>query len=95
MPTSTSINQETQRRQIAGFGAQIPFGAIHEPGCYISNMTGRLIRIPEDAVKAGRSPLIEVVGRSPMMVTRISNDPYLSLTKARMLASDCDVMVNF
>lgn len=95
MPVSTSINQETQRRQVASFGTQIPFGAISEPGCYISNLTGRLIRIPEDALKVGRSPVIEVVSRSPMMVTRISTDPYLSLTKARMLASDCDVMVNF
>jgi hypothetical protein len=29
------------------------------------------------------------------MVTRISDDPYVSLTKARMIAADLDLPVNF
>lgn len=73
----------------------MPFDEVEEPGAYISNWTGHLIRIPEDGLKLGRSPLIEIRSRERMMVTKLSNDPYLTLTKARMIAADLDLEVNF
>ena len=78
-----------------GFGTQIPFEAINEAGCYVCNWSGHLIRVPEDAVKPGRSPLLSIKGTEPLFVTRLSYDPYVPLSKARMLAADCDVIVNF
>ncbi len=78
-----------------GYGTQIPFGAINEPGCYICNWSGHLLRVPWDGVKPGRSPLINMVGTETLFVTRICNDPYVPVTKARMLAAECDCAVNF
>lgn len=78
-----------------GFGMQIPFEAINEPGCYVCNWSGHLIRVPEDAVKPGRSPLLSIKGTETLFVTRLSGDPYLPVSKARMLAADCDAVVNF
>ena len=78
-----------------GYGTQIPFGAINEPGCYICNWSGHLLRVPDDAIKPGRSPVINMVGCDQLFVTRISNDPFVPVTKARMLAANCDVTVNF
>jgi hypothetical protein len=46
-------------------------------------------------VAQGRSPLINIVGPGDMFVTKISENPYIPLTKARLLASNCDVCVNF
>jgi hypothetical protein len=77
------------------YTAQVPFEEITEPGCYLSNWTGHLIRVPEDAVKAGRSPVLEILGKEPMIVTKISDDPFMTLTKARMIAADLDLAVNF
>jgi len=77
------------------FGAQLPFEGINEPGCYICNWTGHLLRIPEDGLKAGRTPGIEMSAREPLFVTRLSDNPYLPVSKARLLAADCDVPVNF
>jgi hypothetical protein len=76
-------------------GAQIPFEAITQPGCYLSNWTGHLIRVPDDGLKAGRSPVIDIRGKEAMFVTKLSDDPYLTLTKARMIAADLDLSVNF
>ncbi len=76
-------------------GARIPFESINEPGAYLSNWTGHLLRVPEDGVKMGRSPLIEIRGKEPFFVTKLSDDPYITLTKARMLAADLDLPVNF
>jgi len=79
----------------AGFGTQIPFDSVDQPGCYVCNWSGHLVRIPEDGIKPGRSPLLSIRGLDTLFVTKISGDPYLPVTKARMLAADCDVVVNF
>ncbi len=79
----------------ASIGTTIPFEAVKEPGCYICNWSGHLLRIPEDGVAAGRSPLINIVGAEPLFVTKISDNPFITLTKAKMIASNLDQNVNF
>ncbi len=88
-------NSQIEHGATPGFGTQIPFEALNEPGTYVTNWSGHLLRIPEDALKPGRSPVIEIMGKEQLFVTRISNDPFLAVMKARMLAADCDMMVNF
>ncbi len=92
---ATVKNREGEYGANSGFGTQIPFEAINEPGTYVTNWSGHLLRIPEDALKPGRSPVIEILGNEQLFVTRISNDPFMPLTKARMRAADADVAVNF
>jgi hypothetical protein len=82
---------ETQRTN----RLQIPFDEINEPGTYYSNWSGHLIRIPDEGLKAGSSPLIDIRGKSPMIVTKLSGDPFITLSKARMVAADLDLDVNF
>jgi len=73
----------------------IPFEEVEEAGAFLSHWTGHLIRIPEDALKPGRSPIIDIRGIEPMMVTKLSDNPYITLTKARLIAADLDLEVNF
>lgn len=96
MPTTTGTPRLRDSEQMnSGFGMQIPFEAINEPGSYICNWSGHLLRVPEDAVKPGRSPVISIKGSETLFVTKICQDPYVQITKARLLAADCDVTVNF
>ena len=74
---------------------KVPFDAINEPGCYICDWSGHLLRVPQDGVAPGRSPLISLVGHDPLYVTKISSNPFIPVTKARMLAADYDINVNF
>jgi hypothetical protein len=76
-------------------GATIPFDGIQTPGAYICNWSGHLLRVPEDGVTAGRSPMLNIVGPDPLTVTKISENPYITLTKAKLLASNFDLAVNF
>ena len=76
-------------------GTTVPFESIQEPGCYICNWSGHLLRIPEDGVAAGRSPLVNIVGPEQLFVTKISENPFITLTKAKMIASNIDCNVNF
>ena len=76
-------------------GSIFSFDQINEPGTYVCNWTGHLLRVPEDGVKPGRSPVLEIVGREPLFVTKLAQDPYIPLTKARMIASNLDLAVAF
>lgn len=71
------------------------FSEINSPGLYVEHHYGTLLRVPEDAVAPGRSPLMSVVSQEPWIVTRISTDPFLPLTKARLIAANLDLAINF
>lgn len=74
---------------------RIPFAEIHEPGAYVSNSTGNLFRVPEDSLVHGRSPLIEIVSNTGSMMTKVCDDPWVPISKARQLAADADMFINF
>ena len=76
-------------------GAQIPFESINEPGTYVCNWSGHLLRIPPDAIKTGRSPLVSITATESLFVTKVSNDPFVQLSKARTTAANCDLPVRF
>ena len=73
----------------------VAFDGISDPGTYVCNWSGHLLRIPEDGVTPGRSPVINMIGNEPLLVTKISDDPYITRTKAKIVASNFDVHVNF
>jgi hypothetical protein len=92
---NTSTTNYTTAYASKSFGTTIPFDAINEPGAYICNWSGHLLRVPEDGVTPGRSPMLNIVGCEPLTVTKISDNPYITLTKAKLLASNFDLDVNF
>lgn len=92
--TATTANAGNAT-QCSGVGSTYEFGDIHDPGAYVCNWSGHLLRIPEDALEPGRSPVLEIRGKEPLKATKISDDPFVTLTKARMIASDLDMAVSF
>ncbi len=87
--TETPAVHTTQRNR------RIPFEEVREPGAYVCNATGNLFRIPEDGLVGGRSPCIEIVCKQGTMMTKLSDDPWIPISKARQLAADSDLQVNF
>jgi len=69
-------------------GATVPFDTIASPGTYVCNWSGHLLRVPRGSVRAGQSVGLNIVGREPLTVTKISDDPDLPLTQARALAAE-------
>ncbi len=97
MPNTTipKKNVEVREGVYSHAGITCAFEQIEHPGCYVSVTTGQLVRVPPEALAFGRSPLIEIVGQEPWIVTKITDDPYTPLGKARMGAADLDLTVNF
>lgn len=86
----------TKERQTArAFGETIPFESLEKPGTYYSRWSGHLLRVPDEVLNGGHSPVIEILGTEPMLVTKLSANPFLPLNKARMIAADLDLEVNF
>ena len=68
---------------------------MNEPGCYLFVDWGCLARVPNDGVAEGRSPKITFCYGTDPVVCKLSDDPYISISKARQLAADHDYPVNF
>jgi hypothetical protein len=92
---ATSTESKTQNVFNSQHTQRIAFGDVNTPGSYVCNESGCLFRVPEDGLVSGRSPLIEIVSRTPTMMTKISDDPWLPISKARQLAADADLYINF
>ena len=93
MTTATQCNTTSASQK--SVGTTVPFESIQEPGCYLCNWSGHLLRVPEDGVAAGRSPLVNIIGNETLFVTKLSDNPFITITKARMVASNIDCSVNF
>ena len=93
--SATSTSTCATKEFATNCGSTVPFDQINEPGCYICNWSGHLLRVPEDGVAPGRSPLVNIIGTEPLVVTKISNNPFITLTKTKMVASNLDVADNF
>lgn len=76
-------------------GATIPFDAICTPGCYLCNWSGHLLRVPQDGVAPGRQTAYNITGNDTLFVTMLSTNPFIPVTKARLLAANLDIAVNF
>lgn len=72
----------------------IQFNEITQPGAYVDQQ-GQLWRVQTDALKEQHSPLITVASKLDSRVTKISDEPYLPIGKARQLAADADLAVCF
>lgn len=95
MSTTNTTGWNTNTYASTAAGTTVPFEGINTPGAYICNWSGHLLRVPEDGVTPGRSPMLNIIGSEPLTVTKISENPYITITKAKLLASNFDLSVNF
>lgn len=94
MVNGTTSPAASRRRALKPDRFTIPFDAIRSPGSYICNWNGHLLRIPAGTVRPEGEP-INLVGPTPLFVTKISDDPGLPLSQARELATELRVKPSF
>ncbi len=93
MPTAkgetSSPEHRAQRLQ------EMSWNEIDSPGCYVLIDAGDLLRIPQEAVAAGHSPLISVTSVEEMRVAKLTDNPADPISTLRTLAADNDYFVHF
>ena len=69
--------------------------SLKEPGAYVCNQSGRLLRVTEGKIYPSDSSTTSLVGNESLTVTKVSDDPYVAMTKARFAAANSDLDVSF
>ncbi|MFH1746534.1 MAG: hypothetical protein ABIG44_05750 [Planctomycetota bacterium] len=95
MTESQAASGSTIRRQGVALGASIPFDSIGDAGTYVCNWSGHLLRVPGNGLKSGRRPPLNLVGPEPLLVTKISHNPYVAVPEARHLARQLALQIDF
>lgn len=68
---------------------------IEYPGFYVNRNTGQGFRITRELLIPGASPALSFLGAENERFVRISEDPYLPVTAAKMLCADNDISPSF
>ncbi len=92
---TTSYTPQTERPQYTRRNVTVPFNEINEEGTYYFHPTGWLYRVPADSISLGHSPMMNICSLEECYVTKVSDDPWIPLNKAREICSNWDFSVNF
>ena len=74
---------------------RVSWDDINEPGAYVEAETGKLFRIPQEALQLGSSPLIRQNCSEISTYVQLSKSPYISVFEARMLSAEHNVQPSF
>ncbi len=91
MPVMTEHQTESR----IAVGAIVAFDSIREPGTYVCNWSGYLIRVPGEGFTPARQAMLNIIGPQPLFVTKISENPYVSVSEARRLVESLGLKANF
>ena len=71
------------------------WASVNEPGSYVERGSGDLYRFPKESLIPGASPAIVKESRGASILVKLSDDPFITTFKARMLAAQHNVEPNF
>ena len=69
--------------------------AVNEAGAYVERGSGDLYRFPKEALIPGASPCIVKESRGASVLVKVSEDPFITTFKARLLAAQHNIEPNF
>jgi hypothetical protein len=87
----TQSVQSSRRHMLA----EITWEEINDPGAYVERGSGDLYRFPKEALIPGASPSIVKESRGASVLVKLSDDPFVTTFKARLLAAQHNIEPNF
>jgi hypothetical protein len=75
--------------------SEVSWESVDEPGAYVERGTGDLYRFPKEALIPGASPAIVKESRGASVLVKLSDDPFITTFKARLLAAQHNIEPNF
>lgn len=68
---------------------------VTQPGAYVCHSGDHLLRVTKEGVELNPAAKVGLVGKEPLFVSKISESPFVTLTKARIIAANSDLFVGF
>ncbi len=87
----TQSVQSSRRHMLS----EITWEAVDEPGSYVERGSGDLYRFPKESLIPGASPAIVKESRGASVLVKLSDDPFITTFKARLLAAQHNIEPNF
>ena len=92
---------QTEQKKPTDFGThstgpRVLLRDILEPGAYVCHWNGDLLRVLENELPLDELPNVpETTEDQVLETTKVSDDPFIPISQARMVASNFDIDVNF
>ena len=80
------------RRQVL---SEVTWESINDPGAYVERGSGDLYRFPKESLIPGASPSIVKESRGASVLLKLSDDPFITTFKARLLCAQNNIEANF
>lgn len=93
--TTSNFTPSTEGNKYTRRTVTVSFNEICEPGAYYFHQTGWLYRVPAEGISQNQSPMMNICSSEDCFVTKICDDPYVPVNKAREICANCDFTVNF
>lgn len=74
---------------------EVDWEDITEPGCYVDEGSGDLFRFPQEALIEGGSPMVVKESSGASRLRQLSNDPFMTTLKARLVCAEHNIDPNF
>ena len=85
----------TRIEPLASVVSWTPLSEITKPGTYVCRDSGDLLRVLPDGPVSGDNEPTRRNETEPVFVIRLSLDPFMLITRARMEAANLDVEIRF
>ncbi len=92
---------QTEEKKPPDFGAnstgpRVLLQDILEPGAYVCHWNGDLLRVLENELPLDELPDLPATTEEQVLeMTKLSSDPFITISQARMAASNFDIEANF
>lgn len=77
------------------FLTEVTWEALNEPGTYVERESGHLYRFPKESLIPGASPSVVKESRASSGLLKISEDPFITTFKARLICAQHNIDPNF
>jgi len=88
---ATQSAQATRRSVLP----EVNWDSISEPGAYVERGSGDLYRVPKEGLVPGASPCIIKESLGASVLVKVSDDPFVTTFKARLVAARHNIDPNF
>jgi len=74
---------------------EVSWESVNEPGAYVERGSGDLYRFPKEALIPGASPAIVKGSKGASVLVKLSENPFVTTFKARLLCAQHNIEPNF
>jgi hypothetical protein len=95
MPKNDEVMTQSVQGARRTMLAETTWESVNDPGSYVERGTGDLYRFPKESLIPGASPSIVKESRGASVLVKLSDDPFITTFKARLLCAQHNIEPNF